>query len=89
MKKEIYLDKIKEKTGIDKKYIDIIIKEYLELLKQELISNKKISITNFGTFSLITTKPHTIFSPIDGSKINTAGINKIYFKMSKDFQNKL
>lgn len=89
MKRNEYLDKIKEKTGVDKKYIDEVIKTYIELLKEQIILNKKASITNFGTFSLKTTKPHIIFSPVDGSKIQTKGVNKIYFSMSKDFQNKL
>ncbi|MFA7435497.1 MAG: HU family DNA-binding protein [Bacilli bacterium] len=89
MKREEYLEKIKLKTGVDKKYIDIVIKEYLELLKEKIITEKKASITNFGTFNLRTTKPHTIFSPVDGSKIKSEGVNRIYFSTSKDFQNKL
>lgn len=89
MKKEIYLEKIKEKTGVDKKYIDLVINEYLELLKQKIISNRKASITNFGTFKLITTKPHTYFSPVDGETIKTKGIKKIYFSMSKEFIKRL
>jgi nucleoid DNA-binding protein len=89
MKREEYLNKIKALTGVDKKYIDEVIKAYLEILKENIIINKKASITNFGTFTLKKTKPHTIFSPVDGRKIQTKGVNKIYFSMSKDFQNKL
>lgn len=89
MKRDEYLDKIKEKTGVDKKYIDEVIKEYFELLKLQIITKKKANITNFGTFSLKTTKPHIIFSPVDGKSIKSEGVNKIYFSMSKDFQNKL
>lgn len=89
MKKEIYLEVIKEKTGVAKKYIDMVINEYLELLKQEIIINKKASITNFGTFNLKTTKEHTIFSPVDGRSIKTKGVKKLYFSMSKEFINRL
>ena len=89
MKREEYLDIIKAKTKVDKKYIDEVIKEYIELLKLQIITNKKASITNFGTFSLKTTKLHIIFSPVDGKKIESKGVNKIYFSMSKDLQTKL
>lgn len=89
MRKEVYLELIKEKTGVDKKYIDLVINEYLEILKDQIITNRKASITNFGTFNLKTTKPHTFFSPVDGKSITTKGIHKLYFSMSKDFINKL
>jgi len=89
MRKEEYLEIIKEKTGVEKKYIDLVINEYLELLKQQIISEKKASITNFGTFRLITTKPHIYFSPVDGRSMKTKGIKKIYFSMSKEFAKRL
>ena len=89
MKREEYLEKIKDKTGVEKKYVDLVIKEYLEILKTQIIENKRASITNFGTFNLKQTKPHVIFSPVNGSKIETKGIKKIYFSTSKDFQKKL
>ena len=41
MKRNEYLDIIKEKTGVDNKYIDEVIKEYFELLKHQIIKNKK------------------------------------------------
>lgn len=89
MNKEIYLQKIKEKTGVSKKDIELVIDEFLEEIKANLIGNKKASITNFGTFSLKTTKPYSYFSPIDGSKMTTAGINKVYFSSSKELLKKI
>ena len=89
MKRNEYLEILKAKTGVEKKYIDEVVKEYIELLKLQIIKTKRANITNFGTFSLKTTKPHIIFSPIDGKQIKSKGVNKIYFSMSKDLQNKL
>ncbi len=89
MKKDEYLDIIKEKTGVDKKYIDLVINEYLNILKEKIKMNEKASITNFGTFRLKRSKPHKFYSPVDGRTIETEGIYKIYFSLSKDFQNKL
>ncbi len=89
MDKKVYLQKIKEKTGVSKKDIEFVIDEFIEEIKMNLIENKKASITNFGTFSLKTTKPYSYFSPIDGSKMTTAGINKIYFSSSKELLKKI
>jgi DNA-binding protein HU-beta len=89
MNKEVYLQKIKEKTGVSKKDIELVIEEFLEEIKENLIENQKASITNFGTFSLRTTKPYSYFSPIDGSKMTTSGINKIYFSSSRELLKKI
>lgn len=89
MKKDYYLEEIKLRTNIDKKVIDLVVNEYLEILKNTIIKDNKASITNFGTFKLRTTEPHTIFSPIDGSKIKTDGVHKIYFSLSRQFNLKI
>jgi len=89
MNKEEYLDIIKEKTNLSKKDIDAVICEYLELLKVKIKENKKASITNFGTFTLKVTKPFEYFSPVDGRKIKTTGIKKIFFSASKDLLKKI
>ncbi|MDD3106757.1 MAG: HU family DNA-binding protein [Bacilli bacterium] len=83
MKKDIYLQAIKDKTGFAKKDIDLIIDTYFELLKEQLNESQTASITNFGTFHIKTTKPYTYFSPVDGSTLSTKGIQKIYFTSSK------
>lgn len=89
MVKDNYLNIIKERTGINKKDIDLVINEYFEILKSQLEQNQKVSITNFGSFTVKITKPHEFFSPVDGRKIKTRGITKIYFTSSKDLLNKV
>lgn len=89
MVKDNYLNVIKDRTGINKKDIDLVINEYFEILKSQLATNQKVTITNFGSFNVKTTKPHEFFSPVDGHKIKTKGITKIYFTSSKDLLNKV
>jgi nucleoid DNA-binding protein len=84
MKKEIYLEKIKERTGVPKKTCDLILKEFLFILKEELAQTGKANIVNFGTFAVKKTKPHSFFSPVDGRTIKTTGITKVYFSSSKE-----
>ncbi|HNZ50653.1 MAG TPA: HU family DNA-binding protein [Bacilli bacterium] len=83
MKRAIYLEAIKQQTGLTKKAIDQVIDCYFTILTTTLKTNQKASITNFGTFTLKPTKPFTYFSPVDGSTLSTLGINKIYFSSSK------
>lgn len=83
MKKVVYLQAIKEQTGISKKDIDQVIDSFFSLLTENLKNNHQATITNFGTFTLKPTKPYSYFSPVDGSTITTTGINKIYFSSSK------
>lgn len=89
MRKEIYLEQIKNETGINKKDIDSVINAYFELLKEKLITEGKASITNFGTFNIKQTRPHIIFSPVDGKQIPTKGIKKVFFTTSKDLLRRL
>lgn len=89
MNKEEYLEIIKKKTGITKKDIESVINEFLELLKTKLSTENKVNITNFGTFSVKVTKPFTLFSPLDGRKIKTSGIKKIFFSSSKELLNRI
>jgi nucleoid DNA-binding protein len=89
MKKEEYLEQIQTSTGLTKKDIDLVLKTYWELLRNKLVSEKKVNIVNFGTFTVKTTKPHIIFSPVDGRSIKTKGINKIFFSSSKNLLAKI
>jgi len=89
MKKEEYLSLISQKTKLTKKDIDLVITEYLELVKEQLKANGKVSITNFGTFKKNVTKPFSYFSPIDGSSLETEGIVKISFSSSKQLLEKM
>lgn len=83
MNKDEYVQKIKDKTGISKKEIEMIIDCFLDEVKTNLLEHEKVNLTNFGTFTVKTTKPHEFFSPVDGKKIKTTGIKKVYFSSSK------
>lgn len=83
MDKKLYLEKIKEKTGITKMHCERVLREFFSLLKEELARQGRANIHGFGTFTVKKTKPHSFFSPVDGRTIKTQGITKIYFSASK------
>lgn len=89
MNKEEYLEQIKTQTGLAKKDIEAVIETFLEILKQKLVKEQKASITNFGTFRVVTTKPYEFFSPVDGRKMKTKGISKVFFTSSKELKNRI
>ena len=86
MIKEEYLEKIKIKTGLTKRDIEKVINNYHELMKENLVSKKKMNIANFGTFTIANFNPKQLFSPIDGSTIKTTNIYKVYFRQSKELK---
>lgn len=89
MKREIYLEKISQKTGITKKDIDLVVKEFLNELVEVLVEHKKCSITNVGTLKVTKTRPFSYFSPKDGSNLTTDGVIKVSFKISRNLLEKL
>jgi nucleoid DNA-binding protein len=84
MIREEYLEAIHQETGISKKDIDLVVKTFWKILKLKLKKQGRVNIVNFGTFTVRTTKPHILFSPVDGRSIKTSGIKRIYFSSSKN-----
>ena len=89
MEKKEYLKIISEKHGYSMKEVDEIIDEYLNILADKITSNDKVSITNLGTFQKTLIKPKVMFSPVDGSTLETKSYYRITFTCSKQLINKL
>lgn len=89
MEKKEYLKLISNKYGYSMKEVDEIIDEYLDILSDKIVANDKVSITNLGTFQKTLIKPKVIFSPIDGSTLETKSYYRLTFTCSKQLLNKL
>ncbi len=73
--------------GFPRKIIDNIIEDFIELIIDNLIKNKKVKISNFGTFFLKRKKSRIGRNPkTKETKIITER-NVITFKVSKEFKN--
>ena len=73
--------------GFPRKIIENIIEDFIELIIDNLIKNKKVKISNFGTFFLKRKKSRIGRNPkTKETKIITER-NVITFKVSKEFKN--
>ena len=89
MEKKEYLKTISNKYGYSMKMIDEIIDEYLTILADKIVEEDKVTITNLGTFQKTLIKPKVMFSPIDGSTLETKHYYRLTFTCSKQLLNKL
>lgn len=89
MKKSEYVTKISTDLKMTKTDVEKVTNAFIKELINSLAKKDTVSITNLGTFTKITTKAFTYFSPVDGKKITTDGITKISFSSSKNLLKKL
>lgn len=89
MEKKEYLKLINEKYGYSMKEIDEIVDEYLNILSDKISTSNKVSITNLGTFQKTLIKPKVMFSPIDGSTLDTKSYYRLTFTCSKQLLQKI
>lgn len=89
MKKNVYIPKIAKELNLTNKCVEAVTDAFVNELMSTLLESSKASITNFGTFRVCKTKPYAYFSPIDGSKMETTGITRVSFSMSKSFQKEI
>ena len=88
MKKKEYVKKIGDKLDINYNVVTKVIDEFIDEMANQLATNDKISISNFGTFTKTLIKAKNQFSPIDGSELNNSYF-RITFTCSKDLINRL
>ena len=80
--------KISSKIGISVLYSDELISDIITILKS-LIKEKKINITNFGTFKLIHKKERVGRNPKNKKEYIITARKSLSFKMSKKIDNKM
>ena len=84
-KKDI-INSIYMQIGFSKKIVESLLEDFLSILLNELIKNKKVKIPKFGTFVLRYKKSRIGRNPKTLEKKIIADRNVILFKPSKDFK---
>ena len=84
-KKEI-INSIHMQLGFSKKISENLLEDFLTILLDEIIKNKKVKIAKFGTFILRHKKSRVGRNPKTLEKKVISERNVILFKPSKDFK---
>ena len=84
-KKEI-INSIYMQLGFSKKITEHLLEDFFETLLIQLIKNKKVKISNFGTFILRHKKSRVGRNPKTLEKKIISERNVILFKPSKEFK---
>ena len=85
-KKEI-INSIYMQLGFSKKICENLLEDFLSILLEELIKNKKVKIAKFGTFKLRYKKSRIGRNPKTLEKKIISDRNVILFKPSKELKN--
>jgi integration host factor subunit alpha len=78
---EVYMQ-----IGFSKQISEILIEEFFSLITENLIKEKKIKISKFGTFSLRFKKKRIGRNPKTKEKKTISKRNVVLFKPSKEFK---
>ena len=78
---EVYMQ-----VGFSKQISEILIEEFFSLITENLIKEKKIKISKFGTFSLRFKKKRIGRNPKTKEKKTISKRNVVLFKPSKEFK---
>tara|TARA_B100000989_G_scaffold172889_1_gene129577 strand:- start:243 stop:539 length:297 start_codon:yes stop_codon:yes gene_type:complete len=84
-KKDI-VNSIYMQLGFSKKILDLILEDVLEILIKSLKNNKKVKISNFGTFEIRYKKERKGRNPKTKEAKIISKRNVVLFKPSKDFK---
>ncbi len=85
-KKEI-VNSIYMQLGFSKKVCENLLEDFFSIVIEELIQNKKVKISNFGTFILRFKKSRLGRNPKTLKQSIISERNVILFKPSKEFKN--
>ena len=84
-KKDI-VNSIYMQIGFSKKILDLILEDFLKIIIDNLKKNKKIKISNFGTFEIRFKKKRKGRNPKTKEIKVISARNVVLFKPSKDFK---
>ena len=84
-KKDI-VNSIYMQLGFSKKILDLILEDVLEIIIKSLKNNKKVKISNFGTFEIRYKIERKGRNPKTKEEKKISARNVVLFKPSKDFK---
>ncbi len=83
MKKDEFVAKMAEKTGLSKKATEDVIKAFLETTKDVLVDGDSINFAGFGTFGVSSRAARKGKNPRTGEVINIPASKVPSFKAGK------
>lgn len=89
MTKHEIADKIRERTGLKKRDILLIIECLFDLILKNVDKGKKVEFRGFGSFYRIQKNGRKIFSPIAKKMIDVLPRSILMFKSSKTTDQKI
>ena len=84
-KKEI-VNSIYMQLGLSRRILDVILEDILSIIVDNLKKNKKVKISNFGTFEIRYKKERIGRNPKTKEKKIISSRNVVLFKPSKDLK---
>lgn len=88
MTKKEFLKIISEKVGSTLKDAELFYDAIFEAIKENMLKDK-VSISDFGTFSVVSTKARTGRNPQTGEKIEIPASRKVKFSPSVSLKGSL
>lgn len=82
MTKKEFLKVISDKAGTTLKDAELFYNVIFETLKEEVIGGEKVTIADFGTFSIVDTKARKGRNPQTGKEIKIPASKKVKFAVS-------
>lgn len=79
----------KKQQHLNKTDIDLVVDSILEQMSQALITNQRIEIRGFGTFSLRRLGPRRGRNPFSGETLNLPATHSIHFKPGKELRQRV
>ncbi len=85
--KKDLINSVYMQIGFSKKISENLLEDILDIILKNLIINKKLKISKFGTFSVRNKKSRIGRNPITKEKKIISSRNVVLFKPSKEFKN--
>lgn len=87
MNKTELIKKIARETGVTQKVTTQVIDATFEAIGDSLVAGEKVSILNFGTFSVKPTAARTCRNPKTGETLDVPASKKVSFGVSSVLKN--
>ena len=82
-------EQIHKKVGFSKNFSSVLIDDFIDILKDELINSQKVKMSSFGTFEVVNKNQRIGRNPKTKVLANISARKIVKFKSSNYIKNKL
>ena len=86
MIKRDFVEKIADKTGINKVQVKIVVEDFLGSLREALAAGERVELRNLGVFTVKRRKQKVARNPKTGQQVTVPERSRICFKPSVTFK---